>query len=165
MGPASVYKLKIAPAFYITQVDLTGPFKAYSKQQKNNTQDVAGSLITLMLIVATITTINIKVMEDYSTTALTQAFTRFSCKVGFPKEPLPDEGSQPITGCTSMKLDIRDIKSRLNQNVKIDFETCPVGGHNMHGKVERKIQEVKKSIEKTMLNERLSFSGRLVRQR
>ena len=55
-----------------------------------------------------------------------------------------------------MKLDIRDIKSRLSQNIKIDFETCPVGEHNMHGKVERKMQEVKKSIEKTMLNERLS---------
>ena len=54
-----------------------------------------------------------------------------------------------------MKLDIRDIKSRSSQNIKIDFETCPVGEYNMHGKVERKIQEVKKSIEKTMLNERL----------
>ena len=55
-----------------------------------------------------------------------------------------------------MKLDIRDIKSSLIQNVNIDFETCPVGGHNMHGIVERKIQEVKKPIEKTMLNERFS---------
>ena len=55
-----------------------------------------------------------------------------------------------------MKLDICDIKSWLSQNVKIHFETCPVGGHNMHGKVERKIKEVKKSIKKTMLNERLS---------
>ena len=51
---------------------------------------------------------------------------------------------------------MRDIKSRFSQNVKIDFQTCPVGGHNMHGKVERKIQEVKKLIQKTMLNEQLS---------
>ena len=72
------------------------------------------------------------------------------------KNLLPDERSQFIKGCTSMKLDIRDIKSRLSQNIKIDFETCPVGGYNMHGKVERKTQEVKKLIEKTMLNERLS---------
>ena len=55
-----------------------------------------------------------------------------------------------------MKLDIRSIKSRLSQNANVDFKTCSVGGHNMHGKVERKIQEVKKSIKKTMLNERLS---------
>ena len=55
-----------------------------------------------------------------------------------------------------MKLDIRDIKSRFSQNIKIDFETCPVGWHNMHRKVECKIQEVKKLIEKTMLHERHS---------
>ena len=34
MGPVSEHNLKIAPAFYITQVDLTGPFKAYSKHNK-----------------------------------------------------------------------------------------------------------------------------------
>ena len=55
-----------------------------------------------------------------------------------------------------MKLDIRSIKSRLSQNANVDFKTCSVVGHNMHGKVERKIQEVKKSIGKTMLNKRLS---------
>ena len=95
-------------------------------------------------------------MENYGTTAFIQAFTRFSREVGYPEKLLPDEESQLIKGCTSVKLDIHDIKSRLSRNAKIDFETCPVGGHNMHGKVERKIQEVKKSIEKTMLKERLS---------
>ena len=60
MGPVSEYNLKIAPAFYITQVDLTGPFKAYSKQSKRAT-------LKIWLVVfccATTTTINIKVMED-----------------------------------------------------------------------------------------------------
>ena len=95
-------------------------------------------------------------MENYGTTAFIQAFTRFSRDVGYPEKLLPDEESQLIKGCTSVKLDIHDIKSRLSRNAKIDFETCPVGGHNMHGKVERKIKEVKKSIKKTMLNERLS---------
>ena len=149
MDPVSENNLKIAPAFYITQVDLTGPFKAYSKHNKRAT-------LKIWLVVfccATTTTINIKVMEDYSTTAFIQGFIRFSCEVGYPKKLLPDEGTHLIKGCTSMKLDIHDIKSRLNQNVKIDFGTCPVVGHNMRGKVERKIQEVKKSIEKTILNE------------
>ena len=66
-------------------------------------------------------------MEDYSTTAFIQAFTRFSCEVRYPKKLLLNEGSQLIKGCTSMKLGIRDIKSRLSQNIKIDFETCPIG--------------------------------------
>ena len=37
------------------------------------------------------------------------------------------------------------------------FEVCPVGGHNMHGKEERKIREINSSIEKTIFNERLSI--------
>ena len=144
MGPISEYNLKTAPAFYITQVDLTGPFKAYSKHNKRTTLKIW----LVVLCCATTMTININVMEDYTNAAFIQAFTRFSCKVGYSKKFLPDEGSQLIKGCTSMEI---------SQNIKINFETCPVGGHNMHGKVERKIQEVKKSIEKTMLNERLSI--------
>ena len=134
MDPVSENNLKIAPAFYITQVDLTGPFKAYSKHNKTTT-------LKIWLVVfccATTMTINIKVLEDYGTTAFIQEFTRFSCEVGYPKKLWPDEGSQLIEGCTSMKL------SRLSQNVKIDFETCLFGGNNMHGEVERKVQEVKK---------------------
>ena len=75
------YNLNTAPAFYITQVDLTATFKAYSKHNKRTT-------LKIWLVVfccATTTTINIKVMEDYSTTAFIQAFTRLSCEVGYSK--------------------------------------------------------------------------------
>ena len=41
--------------------------------------------------------------------------------------------------------------------MKVELETCPVGGHNMHGKVERKIRHIKESLEKSMHNERLSI--------
>ena len=156
MGPVSwvLYPVQfgIAPAFHITQVDLTGPFKAYSEHNKRTTHKIW----LVVFCCATTATINIKVMEDYSTTAFIQRFTRFSCENGYPKKLSPDEGSQLVKGCTSVKLDIRDFKSRLSQNLKIDFKTCLVCGHNIHGKLEHKIQEVKKSIEKTMLNERLS---------
>ena len=152
MGPLSECNLKIAPAFYNTQLDIAGPFKAYSRHNKRTT-------LKIWLVVfccTTTSTVNIKVMEDYSSISFIQAFTRFACEVGYPKKLLPDEGSQLLKGCSSMKLDIRDIKSKLQTNVTVDFEVCPVGGHNMHGKVERKIQEIKKSIEKTISNERLS---------
>ena len=96
----------------------------------------------------TTSTTLIKVMDDYSTTTFLQAFIRFSCEVGYPKMLLPDEGSQLVKGCESMRLDILDLKHRLHKDVAVDFEVCPVGGHNMHGKVERKIREVKISLEK-----------------
>jgi len=42
-------------------------------------------------------------------------------------------------GCEEMRLNFRDLQSRLNQNAAVEFAVC----HNMNGKVERKIREVK----------------------
>ena len=39
----------------------------------------------------------------------------------------------------------------------VDFDTCPVGGHNFNGKVERRIRHVKESLEKNVSNQRLSI--------
>ena len=55
-----------------------------------------------------------------------------------------------------MMLKFTDIQYRLNYEFGIQFETCPVGGHNMHAKVERKIRHVKESIRKRLLGHRLS---------
>ena len=101
MGPASERNLKIAPAFYITQFDLTRSFKANSKHNKRTTLKI---WLVVFGCVTTIT-INIKVMGDYSTTTFFQAFTRISCEVGYPKKLSPNEGSQLIKGCSSTKLE------------------------------------------------------------
>ena len=47
----------------------------------------------------TTSTTSIKVMEDYSTIAFAQAFTRFACEVGYPQFMLIDKGSQLVKGC------------------------------------------------------------------
>ena len=46
---------------------------------------------------------------------------------------------------------------KLHRNFNVDFQPCPVGGHNMHGRVERKIREIKSSLEKSTSGERLSI--------
>ena len=56
-----------------------------------------------------------------------------------------------------MSLGCYDIKYKLNKNAKVDFEVCPVGAHNMRGRVERKILKINKSMEKSYSNERLSM--------
>ena len=38
----------------------------------------------------------------------------------------------------------------------MEFDTCPVGGHNYNGKVGRRIRQIKESFEKNIQNERLS---------
>ena len=153
MGPVSQDNLMIAPAYYVTQVDLCGPFQSFSYHNKRAT-------VKIWLVVfccSTTSTTNIKVMEDYSTSAFLQSFTRFSCEVGYPKKLTTDEGSQLVKGCSSMKFDLKNLHWKLQTQVNVEFETCPVGGHNMNGRVERKIKEIKISITKSTSNLRLSI--------
>ena len=152
MGPVSEVNLTIAPAFFISQVDLFGPVKSYSLHNKRATI----SLWFVIFCCSTTGAISIKVMEDYSTSSFLLGFIRFSSCYGYPKKLLPDEGSQLVKGCKGMELNFNDIKHNLNTEYGIDFDTCPVGGHNMHGKVERKIQHVKTAMNKELSNKRLS---------
>ena len=153
MGPVSPHNLNIAPAFYVTQTDLAGPFSAHCHHHKRNTIKVW----MVIFCCATTSTTSIKVMEDYSTTAFLQAFTRFSSEVGYPKTLLCDEGSQLVKGCESMTLTFRDLAFRLHEERGVDFDVCPVGGHNMNGRVERKIREIRNSLSKSLMNDRLSI--------
>ena len=95
-------------------------------------------------------------MDDYSTDAFVMSFIRFSCQHGYPRYLLPDSGSQLVKGCEEMEYSYTDTKQILSVKYNIDFTPCPVGAHYMHGKVERKIREVKKSVDIHVKNERLS---------
>ena len=152
MGSASKEQLKVAPPFYITQVDLCGPFNSYSKNNKRATVKVWMAVF----VCSTTGMTSIKIMEGYDTVQFLYAFTRFSDDFGFPKKMLADEGSQLVCGCESVVLNMTDIKSQLNREYGIDFETCPVGGHNFHGRVERKIRTIKDILVRSIHNARLS---------
>ena len=56
-----------------------------------------------------------------------------------------------------MVLSFSDIKHKLHSEFGVQFQPCPVGAHNFHGKVERKIKEIKRSFEKEFSNQRLSI--------
>ena len=100
--------------------------------------------------------VDLKILEDYSTTSFVLAFIRFSCTFGYPKKLMPDAGSQLLKACTSMSLTFRDIQHKLSE-YGVDFEPCPVHAHYMHGKVERKIRHVKETFSKHLQNQRLSL--------
>ena len=96
-------------------------------------------------------------MEGHSSSSFLQCFLLLSCKVGYRRKLLPDKGSQLITDCDSMKIDFQDARFQLHQQMNVDYEQCPTVPHHMHGKVERKIRQTKESIQKTIMNERLSI--------
>ena len=56
-----------------------------------------------------------------------------------------------------MKLNFQDIRHQLHVNVNVEFELCPVGKHNMNGRVKRKIREIKGLITKSLEDERISL--------
>ena len=152
MGPVADDHLKVAPPFYVSQVDLFGPFSSYSNINKR-----ASAKIWFVIFCCVVTGgVQIKVMEDYSTTSFVLAFIRFSCKVGYPFKLLPDAGSQLVKGCGSMEITFTDVANRL-QEFGVKYEVCPVGAHYMHGKVERKIRSVRESFGKRLQNDRLSI--------
>ena len=152
MDPISKHSITIVPAFYATQADVGGPFKACSLHHKRTTIKI---WLIVYCCISTSTT-NVKVMDDYSAQAFIQAFIRFSWEVGYPKFMKIDEGSQLIKGCDNMRLFFADIIGKLHQGMMADFATCPVGGHKYNRKVERRIKHAKESLERTVSNQLLS---------
>ena len=153
MGPVDDSHLCIAPAFYNCQVDVVGPFDCYSNANKR----AKLKLWYVVFCCSTTGAVDCKVMEDYSTDAFTLAFIRFSCRYGYPGHLYPDAGSQLLKGCKDMEISFSDLQHRFSTEYGVEFHPCPVGAHYYHGKVERKIREIRKSIEKELGNQRLSI--------
>ena len=117
MGPVSAHNMNIAPAFYVTQVDVAGSFKSYSSTNKRATVKIWFTIFCC----ATTGTLAIKLMEDYSSSSFVQAFIRLSCDVGYPKLLLVDGGSQLVSSCENMRLSFTDIKSQLYHDVQTQY--------------------------------------------
>ena len=62
-----------------------------------------------------------------------------------------------VKGCENAEYSFIDSKQRLSVEYGVDYSPCPVGAHYIHGRVERKIQEIKKSMQIADTKERLSF--------
>ena len=152
MGPLPNSRLCVAPPYYNTQVDLCGHFSAYSKHNKRTTLKVW----LCVFVCATTGMTSIKVMEGYDATQFLLSFSRFASDSGYPKKLLADSGSQLINGCENMVISMCDVKGTLCREYGVEFTVCPVGGHNFHGKVERKIRTIKETIHKSAQDARLS---------
>ena len=153
MGPIRDENLKVAPPFYYAQVDLCGIFKAYSPANKRATLKVWFAVFCCTVTGA----VDCRVMENYNTDSFVLAFIRFACRFGYPKMLMPDEGSQLVKACKDMILIFSDLPHKIETEYGVEFKTCPVGAHYVHGKVERKIQQIKLSLEKVLNNNRLSI--------
>ena len=152
MGLLGKNNLTIAPAFYLCQADICGPFNAYSPVNKH-----AMLKIWLIVFCCTVTgAVDGSVMENYTANAFVLAFVRFASRFGYPKTVMPDESNQLVKGCENMILSFSDIKNKISFEYGVNFETCPIEAHYVHGKVNRKIREINRSLARKMNKQRLS---------
>ena len=146
MGKVHQSRLTIAPVFYNCQVDLFGPLIPICEHQHRSTVKVYGVVFKDPRSCA----VAIFVMQSYSTPSFLQAYTRFSARYGHPTELRIEEGSQLMSACKNMEISLVDVTNNhsTKHQVGIKFSTCPVGGHNAHGMVERSIKEIKRLLNK-----------------
>ena len=155
VGPLSTPQLKIAPAYYVTQCDLFGPLKSFSMTNARQTTKIWGCVFVCLAT----SCCSIQVMEDYSAASFVQGYNRFSCNNGHVRLLLVDEGKNVESGGREMDIDWVDVKYQLHVNKRVTVETCPVGDHHQHGKVERKIQQIKLTLMRSLSGERLTSLG------
>ena len=146
MGKIHDNRLTIAPPFYISQVDLMGPFDARCNHNHRSVVKVWGCLFKDPSSGA----LSVHAMTSYSTDAFLDAYTRFSARYGHPSYLHIDEGSQLMKACKDMELSLVNINNNLSVNygVGVQHSTCPVGGHNQQGCVERSVKSVKNLMQK-----------------
>ena len=146
MGPVHESRLTIAPAFYLVQVDLFGPYAAMCEHNHRSTVKCYG----VVFKDPSTSAVAIFMMQNYTTAAFLQAYTRFSSRYGHPAKLFIDAGSQLVKACKDVELSIVDVARDLSTKyqVGVEYETCPVGGHNAHGAVERSIKDIKVLLER-----------------
>ncbi len=142
MGRIHESRLTIAPPFTYCQVDLMGPYVARCEHNHRSTVKVWGVVFKDPASGA----VFVHAMSRCDTSAFVQAYTRFAARFCHPKKLFPDEGSQLLKACQEMRVSWVDVAHTLSSQhrVGVEFQACPVGGHNFHGQVERSIREVKK---------------------
>lgn len=157
MGKIHDTRLTIAPAFYLCQIDLMGPLIARCNHNHRSTVKVW----TVVFKDPASSAVSAHVMQGYSTDEFLQAYTRFTARFGHPSKVFIDEGSQLKAAFTKMELSLTDVSSCLSTryNTGIEFSTCPVSGHNVHGMVERSIQSIQRLFDRTYKGLKLDALG------
>ena len=163
MGLISDHQLRICPPFWATQADLFGPFYVYVPGFERNTRNrkVLEAKCWVICFVCPVTRLtNLQVIEKSDFSGIIDGVTRLSCEVGIPKFLMIDQDPAVLKAVHGVEFDILDTQFKLHTEWGIEFSTCPVSGHNMHGHVERRIRTVQDSLaEAGLQNKRLHATG------
>ena len=157
MGLISDYQLNVSPPFWVSQADIFGPIHVFVpgfERKTRNRQVVEAKTWVLVFVCPVTRLINLQVIEKSDSSGIVEGLTRLSCEVGVPKVILIDQDSALIKALTEVEFEFVTAKLEVHRALGIEFATCPVSGHNMHGQVERRIRTVQESLEEAGLKQK-----------
>ncbi len=157
MGVLLPLRLKPAPAFNNTMVDLFGPYNIRGEVQKRITGKGYGIIFTDLSSRA----VHIEAAFGYDTSSFLLAFSRFVSVRGYPSNIYSDPGSQLVGADTELKAAWLSMEhSRISQvgaEKGLNWHFGPADSSWYQGAVESLISGVKRSMKFTMAkNFRLS---------
>ena len=163
MGSLSFTQTTISPVFYFTLVDLWGPLTSYVpgyEKVTRSTADKPHEVYMLVFACCATGTINVQVIEGRKTGFCLDGFNRFFCETAVPKIVFTDEEGGLTRSLAHGEINLVDLSGILSRQKGIEFVTVVPQGHSSHGRIERRIQMLQKSLEQsTMRNSRCTATG------
>ena len=144
-GPVGEHQFTIAPAMYACQADLFGPVTVYvpgySKVLRG--RPAMASQVWVMVFVCPVTRlVSCQVIEKSDNSGIVDGVTRLAADFGFPKYLMVDQDDAIMKALRESVVNLRDLQHNLYSEHGVIFTTCPVGGHYVHGHVERTIKSI-----------------------
>ena len=131
-------------------MDLFGPLivtvPGFERHTRNR-QVLRAKVWVMTTVCMTTRVVNLQVIEKEDTGGIVEGLTRLSCEAGFPKIVFCDQDPPVLSAMRHSQSQFRDLQHQLHRQHGIEFEVCPVSGHNMHGTVERIIRSIQESME------------------
>ena len=90
--------------------------------------------------------VNMQVAEKSDTSGIMSGVIRLACEVGFPAKMFMNQDRASMCGLDKAEFVIRNLQLTLEKEHGVEFEVCPMQGHNAHGQVERVIRSVQESF-------------------
>ena len=142
MGSIPPEKLIVSPAFSFCQIDIGGPFKAYSPHGKRSVLEVNA----LVIVCITTGAVSILVLETMEAPCVVKALVRHACRYGYPIIGYTDKGTGLKKGL-GVQLELMNFERVISKETGMKLVLKPTQSHESRGKVERVVQVLKKYIQ------------------
>ena len=143
-------KFTLAPPFWTAQADLWGPITVYVPGREKNTRSsksLNAKVHCLVFVCVVTKLVNIQVVESKSVEGICDGITRLACEQGMPANLLVDQETSLMKSLREGELTLQNLQHEITTKAKVNFNVCPVTGHNAHGLVESKIKTAQRGLE------------------